>query len=255
MAEEMQLKDAVAAYWNREPCGSKHARSEPGSPAFFREVEDSRASLEPFIDRFAGFDAAGGQEVLEIGMGLGTDLVRFARAGARVSGVDLTPRAIELARRRLAHEGLDGDLRVADAEDLPFDDASFDVVYSWGVLHHTPDTARAVAEALRVLRPGGRFCIMLYARRSWFALAVWGRQALLRGRPWRRVAAVLSEHLESPGTKAFTPGEFKRMIGSRSGDLAIQHVATPYDRRLVGRLADRTGSSLGWFLVATGKRA
>jgi ubiquinone/menaquinone biosynthesis C-methylase UbiE len=105
--------------------------------------------------------------VLEIGCGLGTDGAQFARAGAIYTGVDLTEAAIELARRRFELESLAGEFRVADAENLEFPDENFDLVYSHGVLHHTPDTRRAVREVHRVLRPGGRGVVMLYHRDSY----------------------------------------------------------------------------------------
>ena len=104
-------------------------------------------------------------------------------AGAEATGVDLTEAAVEAVRERLALEGLEAELRVADAESLPFGDGEFDLVYSWGVIHHTPDTERALAEVRRVLRPGGEARIMLYSRRSWVALGVWLRYGVLRGRP------------------------------------------------------------------------
>ena len=105
--------------------------------------------------------------VLEIGCGLGTDGARFARAGAQYTGVDLTEAAVALARRRFELEGLPGEFRVADAESLEFADGSFDIVYSHGVLHHTPDGAAAVREVRRVLAPGGRAVVMLYHRDSY----------------------------------------------------------------------------------------
>src|SRR4029434_1670655 len=95
-----------------------------------------------------------GLDVLEVGVGLGADHQLFAHAGARLTGIDLTERAIEHVRRRFEAFGLHSDLRVAHAEHLPFADSSFDLVYSWGVLHVTPDTAGAIREVWRVLRPG-----------------------------------------------------------------------------------------------------
>lgn len=247
-------KDDVRGFWEAKPCGSVHASAPEGTAEYFAEVERKRHELEPFIGRFARFGEAAGQDVLEIGVGLGTDFLRFARGGARVTGVDLTARAVELVTRRLKLEGLCGDVRRADAERLPFPDASFDVVYSWGVLHHTPDADQAMREALRVLRPGGRLCIMVYARRSWVALALWARYGLLRGAPRRTLTDVVAHHMESDGTRAYTVPEARAAFAGLSG-LEIQHVGTPYDRRVAGPLARLSGDRLGWFLVITGRRA
>jgi SAM-dependent methyltransferase len=249
----MTLKESVRDFWEAEPCGSSHAAAPEGSPEFFAQVEAARAELEPFIAQHAQFERSRGERVLEIGCGLGTDLVRFGRAGAHVTGVDLTEHAVELVRRRLELEGLQGRVERADAESLPFEDAEFDHVYSWGVLHHTPDTRRAVTEALRVLRPGGRLTIMLYARRSWVAWGFWVRHALLAGKPRRSVADVLAAHMESPGTKAYTVAEMRELLAGVA-DLEVEHVGTPYDRAFARRVADWTGSRLGWFLVARGRK-
>ena len=247
-------KERVRRFWNARPCGSSHAASEPGSAAFFDEVERKRVELEPFIDRYARFDETAGKELLEIGVGVGTDFIRFVRAGANATGIDLTEGAVELVKRRLALEGFEADVCVGDAENLPFADASFDVVYSWGVLHHTPDTIRAVSEAQRVLRPGATLCVMLYARHSWVAFGLWLRYGLLRARPWRTLSDVIAGHMESAGTKAFTRRELRGMFGNLDM-LTIEKVGTPYDARVIGPLARWTGKYLGWFIVIRGTRA
>ena len=252
-ASDEALKQDVRTFWEREPCGSSLAEAAEGTPDFFAEVERSRADLEPFIADYADFEGTAGSRMLEIGVGLGTDLVRFARAGARVTGVDLTEHSVRLVRRRLELEGLEGDVRVADAEALPFEDGAFDKVYSWGVLHHTPDSGRAILEALRVLRPGGEVCIMLYARRSWVAWGMWVRHGPLSGRPFRGVSDVLAHHMESQGTKAYTVREL-RLAFAPLEDLRVEHVGTPYDRRFSGPLAALTGRLLGWFLVVRGRK-
>jgi SAM-dependent methyltransferase len=178
----------------------------------YDEQAAHRYGLEPYIPGFADFDGAKGKEVLEIGVGLGADHQRFAQAGARLHGIDLTPRAVEHTRARLAAVGLSSDLRVADAEALPFDDCSFDLAYSWGVIHHSPDTPAAVDEIYRVLRPGGTAKIMIYHTHSMVGYMLWIRYALLAGRPGRSLADVYAEHLESPGTKAYTVAEARRLF-------------------------------------------
>jgi len=147
-------KESVRTHWERDPCGAKLAQAAPGTVEFYRQVEETRYSLEPFIPSFAEFATCTGKDVLEVGVGLGTDFVQFARAGANLHGIDLTNAAVDLVRRRLELQGGHAEVVVADAESLPYDDASFDLVYSWGVLHHTPDTRRAIGEVRRVLRSG-----------------------------------------------------------------------------------------------------
>ena len=248
-----QQKSRVQSFWEADPCGAEHAEAPEGTAEFFAEVERKRDELEPFIARYADFPMTRGQSVLEIGVGAGTDFVRFARAGADATGVDLTEHAIRLVGRRLANEGLTAQLRQADAERLPFEDASFDRVYSWGVLHHTPDTPRAVREAMRVLKPGGRICVMLYARHSWVTYGVWAKHALLKGKPTRSLSDVLAHHVESEGTKGYTKRELRAMFAGLE-DLSIEKVQTPYDRGWAGPLTKATRDHLGWFVVTRGRK-
>ncbi len=119
-----------------------------------------------------------GKDVLEIGCGSGVHARLLAEAGARVTAVDLTPTAVAMTRRRLELHGLDADVREADAESLPFADASFDFVWSWGVIHHSAATERVVAEIARVLKPGGRLSFMVYHRSS---ITFWIQYVVLRG--------------------------------------------------------------------------
>jgi ubiquinone/menaquinone biosynthesis C-methylase UbiE len=136
---DSELKQAVGRFWNAAPCGTE-GLDQANRRAFFATLERERDRLEPFIPDFAGFADARGLRVLEIGVGAGTDFVRWLRAGARAQGIDLTQAGVDLTRERAALEGCQADVRVGDAEHLPFEDATFDRVYSYGVLHHTPDT-------------------------------------------------------------------------------------------------------------------
>jgi SAM-dependent methyltransferase len=165
--ENAKLKERVRAFWQENPCGTKFADAPPGSRRFYELVEEHRYQKEWHIPGAAGFEKTKGLEVLEIGCGLGTDGAQFAKAGANYTGIDLTEAAVELAQRRFELFQLPGTFRTADAETLDFPDNSFDIVYSHGVLHHTPDTAGAIREVHRVLRPGGRAVVMLYHRDSY----------------------------------------------------------------------------------------
>jgi ubiquinone/menaquinone biosynthesis C-methylase UbiE len=165
--ETEDLKTRVRDFWQVNPCGTKFASAEIGTREFFDQVERHRYETEWHIPEVVEFDRWRGQRVLEVGCGLGTDAVNFARAGAIYTGVDLTESSIALVRKRFEIEGKDAELKVADAEALPFEDESFDMVYSHGVLHHTPDTRRAIDELHRVLKPGGIAMVMLYHKSSY----------------------------------------------------------------------------------------
>lgn len=162
----MSARLEQAPFWTRYQPGFRFATSPAGSPEFFTEVEEHRYRLEPHIAEVVRFEQWAEQEVLEAGCGIATDGARFARAGARYTAVDPSPTALDLARRRFELEGLPGRFEHASATDLPFDDESFDLVYSHGVVHHIPDDERAVSELHRVLRSGGTALVMLYHRDS-----------------------------------------------------------------------------------------
>jgi len=206
------LKDEVREFWDQASCGEVYAAGGSLADQLAAQAR-ARYELEPYLPGFARFEDGAGLDVLEIGVGMGADHHEWAKHRPRsLTGVDLTPRAVEFTRQRLALYGLQSDVRVADAENLPFADASFDVVYSWGVLHHSPDTRRAIDEVWRVLRPGGKARVMIYHRWSVVGLLLWTRYALLAGRPLTRLDEIYARHLESPGTKAYSVPEARAMF-------------------------------------------
>lgn len=234
----------VRDFWQARSCGEAYARGDS-----LRERLDAQAraryALEPYLQPFARFEDARGKDVLEVGVGMGADHQEWARCKPRsLTGVDLTPHAIEWTRARLALHGLESRLLVTDAERLPFRDASFDLVYSWGVIHHSPATEAAVREIRRVVRPGGCVRVMIYQRRSLVGAMLWLRYALLAGRPWRSLGDVYARHLESPGTKAYTPGAARALFAAFTG-VEIRSELSPGDlllgaagQRHEGRLLD-----------------
>jgi len=237
----------VYEYWQAESCGTSHAASRAGTAQYYNEIEAARYRLEPFITSFAQFGRWRGREVLELGVGAGTDFVNFARAGARLHGVDLTASAVDHARHRLALEGLDAELAVANGESLPFDDAAFDLVYSWGVIHHAEHPPRVLREIRRVTKPDGEVRAMLYGRHSWVGYGLWARHALLAGHPGRSLSQVIASHMESPGTRAYTRNELRLMFEAAGFDrVELTGFPTPYDRRVAGPVARLV--RLDWFL-------
>jgi len=157
---------AREAFWTGYQPGFRFTDAEPGTPEFFRAVEQHRYALEPHIPEVVQFERWAGRDVLEAGCGIATDGARFARAGARYTGLDGSPTALALARRRFELAGLEARFEQGSVAALPFPDESFHLVFSHGVIHHTHDTERAVAEFHRVLRPGGTALVMLYHRSS-----------------------------------------------------------------------------------------
>jgi SAM-dependent methyltransferase len=208
-------KKEVEAFWDRASCGEDlylQSQQREGYAAHARR----RYELEPLIEEFAEFGTTAGRRVLEIGVGLGADHCRFAQAGAQLSGIDLTARAVAHTRQRLALFGLASTLSVGDAENLAFPSDTFDVVYAWGVLHHSPDTQKAISEVHRVLRPGGVAKVMIYHRWSLVGYMLWLRYGLLRLRPWLTLTEVYARYLESPGTKAYSVAEARRLFATFS---------------------------------------
>ena len=220
-------KQKVHDFWNEASCGENLYLGGSDRAAYDAQAR-MRYELEPYITEFADFEHAGGKRVLEIGVGLGADHQRFSEAGAELYGIDLTERAVEHTAQRLAAFGLSSRLSVGDAERLDFPDEYVDRIYSWGVLHHSPDTARAVQEVWRVLKPGGLASVMIYHKWSLVGFMLWVRYALLRLRPWLPLADIYAGHLESPGTKAYSVSEARRLF-SRFTEVRIRTVLTHGD--------------------------
>jgi len=175
-------KEDVREFWNADPCGTRYLEGKEDFEAHAR----ARYSLEPFIFDFAKFDRSRGLRILEVGIGMGADYLEWLKAGARATGVDLSAASVERTRQRCQQAGYEPDLRIADAEQLPFPDDSFDVVYSYGVMHHSPNTEQCVREAWRVLKPGGIARIMIYHHPSITGAMLWLRYGFLRGKSLRQ---------------------------------------------------------------------
>jgi ubiquinone/menaquinone biosynthesis C-methylase UbiE len=166
------LKRRVRAFWDSSPNQLKIGRSPAGTEPFFREIDTHRYTWEWHLRETVRFRDYAGQRVMELGCGLGSDGASFAAAGARYVGVDLSLVSLGIAARRPA---LRGRLVCGDGERLPFRDGAFDAVYSYGVIHHTPQTESVVDEFFRVLVAGGRAVVMIYHKTSywWLRCRLW----------------------------------------------------------------------------------
>ena len=279
MKETVEIKSAATLeeekrrareQWGQDPCGAERAREhEFGTREFFDAVERHRyTEYAPWMPRVMGFNDFPGARLLEVGCGMGSDLLQFARGGARCTGVDLTPRSVETTRRRFEIYGERGDFLLSDGERLPFRDESFDVVYSNGVLHHTPDTAGAVREVHRVLRPGGTAKVMLYHKNS---LAYWVEiilryglvgGELLRG---RTPAEIMSRHVEysehdaRPLVKVYTQKQSRQLFEMFSEVKTEVEQMTRAELRFLSsmvsdNLFQRLSRSVGWNVIITAKK-
>jgi ubiquinone/menaquinone biosynthesis C-methylase UbiE len=214
MLNSAMLKSRVKGHWEKEACGTRYGQ-DSDRRLYFDEVSAARYILEPFILSFADFQQAKDKTVLEIGVGAGADFQNWCDYATQATGIDLTSTAIALTGERLKLNSTPSDrysLRTADAENLPFENDSFDLVYSWGVLHHTPDTFRAFQEVFRVLKPGGTVKAMIYHVPSWTGFLLYLQHALVRGKFKATMKDVLFDNLESPGTKAYTLREARAFL-------------------------------------------
>jgi ubiquinone/menaquinone biosynthesis C-methylase UbiE len=238
--DDSALKSEVREFWDAASCGEIYAKGGEDEQRF-AEHADARYRLEPYIPDFARFAEGSGQDILEIGVGMGADHLEWARSGPRrLAGVDLTPRAVDWTTRRLASHGFSSDLQEGDAEQLPFPDDSFSIVYSWGVLHHSPDTPKAFSEAHRVLRPGGTLRAMIYHRPSIVGLMLWSRYGLAKGHPMRSISDIYARHLESPGTKGYTVAEGRQLVAPFGASRVRSAIS--FADLLLGEVGQRHGS-------------
>ena len=196
---QQELLTRIASYWDNHIHDLAITTQPVGSPGFFQQLDDYRYDKLNYLPGLVDFSSFQGKKVLEVGCGAGIDLVRFARVGANVTGIDLSKTAIDLARRNIEQNGLTADLFVMNGEAMQFHDDSFDVVYAHGVLQYTADTKKMIAEIHRVLKPEGEAILMVYNRNSWLNLI-------------RAVTNVPLEHEDAPVLKKFSIGEFKQFL-------------------------------------------
>jgi ubiquinone/menaquinone biosynthesis C-methylase UbiE len=193
----------------------------------------------------------------------------LAAAGARVTAIDLTPTAVEMTRRRLELHSLEGTVLEADAEALPFADASFDFVWSWGVIHHSQDTDRVIAEIARVLRPGGRLAFMVYHRNS---ITFWVNYVLVRGVLQGGLRHETPDELANRWSDGVIARHYTRESLARALEPHFEEIRTavmgqigeavPLPARLRARVAPLVPLALrrrllrrfGWFLFAAARR-
>lgn len=222
MKDKALTVEEVREYWDKKNIPQQwYSDRKPYTLAWFNELSFKRYTrYYAYFREVFEFTFHSGERVLEVGCGIGTDLIEYAKNGAKVTGVDLGEDQIELTKRNFALRGLPyEELRVSNAEELPFGDAVFDLVVSIGVLHHTPNTGKAIAEIRRVLKPDGRAIILVYARGWKHYIKRCLVHGILRGRwfhhrfDWKKVYGEISEvHGNSPKTDVYTKKQVKKLF-------------------------------------------
>ncbi|MEX2150381.1 MAG: glycosyltransferase [Steroidobacteraceae bacterium] len=228
----------VRDYWNERIDDTKLSEHARGSAGYYAAHDAYRLAKSGYLPRLIDWRAWAGRDVLEIGCGAGLDLVRAARAGARITGVDLAPAALELTRGYCRLAGVQAELIEADGARLPCADASFDLVYCLGVLPFADDPAGIVAETVRVLRPDGAAIFMVYNRRSWMNLAT-------------RLLRIPLGHGDAPQFRRYSRAEFAALLRPFA-TCTITGERLPCESLFPGRVAGRIAG--GWHLIAECRR-
>lgn len=275
-ATDDAAKQEAVRQWTADPCGPDIG-APPGTREAIEQLLSGRRDYAPWLSQSLAYESSAGLDALDVGCGQGIDLVEYARAGARATGIDLTPRHVELARGHIEAMGLEASVLEGDAERLPFADSSFDRVSSNGVLHHTPDMPAALREIRRVLRPGGEARIIVYNRRS---LQYWLMQVLVRGLLQRglfeegSMEGVLARSVERtsigarPLVRVYSPPQLRRMLtdagftdvqtsvrGFNAEETPFSHLLASHTHLLDSpNVRDRVGRIAGWYVVGVGQR-
>ena len=221
----------VRRYWDARPCNLRHSQKPIGSKEYFDEVEARKYKVEPHIPGFAEFDRWAGKRVLEVGCGIGTDSINFARAGAQLTAVDLSTESLNIARQRAEVMGVADRIEFvqANAEELTSAvDGIYDLVYSFGVVHHTPHPERAIEQIRALMAPQGTLKLMVYNRRSWKVFWIVVTQG--HGRFWK-TDQLVATHSEAqtgcPVTFSYSRRQGRRFVesaGFRVTDVSVDHV-------------------------------
>jgi SAM-dependent methyltransferase len=252
--------------WTEHPCGA--VVGDETSLSYFTEVERSRYAQQPWQKTVFRFDQYRGQRVLEIGVGLGTDLAQFAKAGAICHAIDITDRHLEAAARNFEARGLPVVLRKCDAAQIDFGDGYFDLVYSFGVIHHIPDSSKVVEEMRRVLKPGGRCLVALYHRYSFFHFFLLFVRGLLLGRLFRLGYAGLLATIEGGAdgveTKPYVKLYSRRGARALFSEFQIERISihqldlgrygSSWPGRLMAPVLRRLEPIIGWYVIVEATR-
>ncbi len=279
-AQPANLKQKVRKHWNENPMDYDTVHAPLGSKEYYNQINQQFYEVcyfgqdkgQPIFSKIINYSKLKGKKVLEIGCGSGTIARQLAASGAIFTAVDLTPQAIANTKKQLEFAHLKADVREADAENLPFKDETFDFVWSWGVIHHTPDTPKAASEIYRVLKKGGQASIMIYHKNSLFYYgAVMFFRGIIQGRLFKMSAQKLlnlyTDHGHKGGTplaKCYTKRQARKMFNKFSDirfsvyGLKNEVYVIPFLRPLCYKLPNFIPNSIlrffGWYLMIRAKK-
>ena len=253
--------DQVKSFWEEKPLCSEGNPHELGSIEFFEFYNLEREAIEPIpysydLHEYVDFKD---KKVLDVGSGNGYVLSKYASEGAEVFGIDITEAGIELCRKRFEILDLKGDFRIADAEDIPFPDNSFDCVCSMGVLHHVPNTQKALDEIYRVLKPGGRLIVMFYHRHSAKYQFSYRIRSLFTGKSLQQLVNEF-DGSGNPKGSVFSKKELRIMLSRftdikmKVGFLETEDIILRGARYLPANLFMPFASLIGWNLYAKARK-
>ena len=255
----MQIKDKIIEYWNKQPCNIKHGSSPVGTAEFFREVSERRFRVEPHIREFAGFHLWQGKRVLEVGCGIGSDAEEFAKHGADYVGIDISDASLEVAKQRFQVLELDGEFHNLNAGNDISELGKFDLVYSYGVIHHFPNIEKTIDNISKVLNPGGEFRFMVYAKNSW-------KYAMIQ-----KGLDQFEAQAGCPYAEAFTHDDIKKLCDSTKWTIERlrqshcfmynideykkgNYVLEPWFEAMNDEMQDAVKEYLGWHLLVKAKK-
>ncbi len=263
----------VREYWNSRPCNIRHSKQPVGTREYFNEVEARKYFVEPHIPLFAEFERWKGKKVLEVGCGIGTDTINFARAGATVTAVDLSEESLKVAKKRAEIFGLRDKITFIQAnaerltEYVPVE--PYDLVYSFGVIHHTPKPCAVIEQIRSYMTPDSLFKIMVYNKFSWKVLWIllkYGKGA------WWKIDELIATYSEAqtgcPVTYSYTASNIQTFLQGMTVQKVIVDHIFPYSipeyqkyeyrkvwyfRMLGGRVFRFLETKCGWHLCADAK--
>lgn len=244
-----ELKIEVMKYWDSRPCNIRHSGKEVGTLEYFEEVEKRRYTVEPHIPGFAKFEETAGKHVLEIGCGIGTDTVQFARAGARVVAVDISKISVDICKKRFHVYGLEGEIICADAEDVAelFAGRKFDIIYSFGVIHHTVNPVGIIDKLRSVCHEGTVLRMMFYSKYSFKGIDFYLRQGWRFGFNYKKTIRHFAEaQLGCPVAEVYSRSELLAMFDKYEVVRLVKDHIFPYKigDYIQGRLRKRAIFSL-----------